>query len=77
MKYLNGMDVQEGDVIKVRHQTQVDGVVLKVLLPGSKEAEDWAVPEGGVLMECLGLEVSSREDFEADEDITFVCRGKG
>ena len=74
-KYMNGIEVMEGDVVAVNFGGQPgEGVVLHVLLPNSPEAEAWGVPEGGVMIEGGGLGLFLTAHLEDDEDIDFVRR---
>jgi hypothetical protein len=41
MRYRDGTDVQEGDVVQVHHGTTEDrGVVIKIVSPGTEDATD-------------------------------------
>jgi hypothetical protein len=76
MTYKNGTDVREGDIVEIRHPGGGTlGVVRKVISPGTVDAFDWSVPEGGVLIEGGGLGLSVTKSLEDDEDVTFVRRG--
>ena len=56
MKYMSGIEVMEGDVVAVHHNREaVEGVVLKVILSNTPDAEEWESPKGGVLIEGGGL----------------------
>ena len=76
MKYMSGIEVMEGDVVAVNYCGPAEGVVLKVILPNTPDAEEWTSPDGGVLIEGggLGLFVTAPED---EEDIVFVRRAAG
>jgi hypothetical protein len=76
MKYMNGIEVLPGDIITVWHGDQgaIEGVVLEVLLPGTSDAEDWSLPEGGVVIEGGGLGRFLQAQLEDDEEIVFVRR---
>lgn len=75
MKYKNGIDVQEGDIINIRHGTfDAPGIILKIIEPQTEDAEYWSVPCGGVLIEGGGFGLSATESLENDEDIIFVRR---
>jgi hypothetical protein len=77
MKYLDGTEAQVGDILNVRGEgVDVPGVVLKIVLPQTKDAEDWSLPGGGVLIEGGGLGLFTTEHLEDDEDIVFVRRGE-
>ncbi len=75
-KYMNGIEVMDGDVVAVHHGRGVvdEGVVLHVLLPNSPEAEAWGVLEGGVMIEGGGLGLFLQRHPEDAEDIVFVRR---
>ena len=74
-KYRSGLDVVEGDVVAVLHDGEfVEGVVLKVILPNTPDAEAWASPNGGVLIEGGGLGLFVTATPEDDEDLVFVRR---
>jgi hypothetical protein len=76
MKYRDGTEVREGDVIVVHHGKSDDrGVVLKVVLPDTEDAADWSLPIGGVVIEGGGLGLFVQAHLEQDEDIDFVSRG--
>jgi hypothetical protein len=76
MRYRDGTDVREGDVVLVHHgKTDDRGVVLRIVLPGTEDATDWSLPTGGVLIEGGGLGLFSTAHLEEDEDIAFVSRG--
>ena len=78
MKYMSGIEVMEGDVIVSHHNGEsVEGVVLKVLLPNTEDARDWASPNGGVLIEGGHLGLAVHKSLEDDEDIDFVRRAAG
>ncbi len=74
MKYRSGLEVMEGDVVAVYHDSgSVEGVVLKVILPNTPDAEEWESPSGGVLIEGGGLGLFVTESLEDDEEI-FLAR---
>lgn len=76
MKYKNGVEVREGDIVLIAHGRGAEqGVVRKVLLPGTQDALDWSAPDGGVLIEGGGLGLSVSASLEDDEDVVFVRRG--
>ena len=75
MKYRSGLEVVEGDIVAVHHDGEfVEGVVLKVILPNTPDAEEWESPNGGVLIEGGGLGLFATHYLEDDEDIVFVRR---
>lgn len=75
MKYMNGIEVMEGDVVTMRTGNRfVEGVVLQVLLPNTPDADAWSSPDGGVLIEGGGLGLSITESLENDEEVVFVRR---
>jgi hypothetical protein len=76
MNYKDGTEVREGAVVEIRHSGGgAFGVVRKIISPGTTEASDWSVPEGGVLIEGGGLGLSVTKSLEEDEDVIFVHRG--
>ncbi len=77
-KYMSGIEVMEGDVVAVHHNREaVEGVVLKVILPNTPDAEEWESPNGGVLIEGGGLGLFVQIHPEDAEDIVFVRRANG
>jgi hypothetical protein len=73
MKYLNGIEVQAGDKISVQHQDSTQpAVIIKVISPGTQDATDWDLPEGGVIIEGGGYGLFTMPQL--DEDIEFVHR---
>ncbi len=75
IKYMSGIEVMEGDVVAVLHNRESDeGVVLKVILPDTPDAEEWQSPRGGVLIEGGGLGLFVTATPEDDEDLVFVRR---
>ncbi|HRI65655.1 MAG TPA: hypothetical protein PK156_15515 [Polyangium sp.] len=75
MKYKNGIEVMEGDVVAVhRDGGSVEGVILKLILSNTPDAEEWESPNGGVLIEGGGLGLFVAESLAEDEDIGFVRR---
>jgi hypothetical protein len=76
MTYFSGEEVREGDEVMMRSgDEQRAGVVVKLILAGSAEAEDWSAPEGGVLIEGGGLGLSLTANLERDADVVLVRRG--
>lgn len=75
MKYMNGIEVMQGDVVTMRTGNRfVEGVVLQVLLPNTPDADAWSAPDGGVLIEGGGLGLSITESLENDEEVVFLRR---
>jgi hypothetical protein len=75
MKYMNGIEVMEGDVVAIRREDGfIEGVVLQVLLPNTPDADAWSSPNGGVMIEGGGLGLSITESLENDEEVVFVRR---
>lgn len=75
MKYFSEIEVHEGDIILVRHGgVDVTGVVLKIIKPNTEDADNWSVPEGGILIEEGDFGLSVTKSFQDDEDIVFVRR---
>ena len=78
MKYQTGIEVNEGDIVAVRHgSSAVEGVVRKLILPKTVDPSNWSAPEGGVLIEGGGLGLSLTKSLEDDEDVSFVRRADG
>jgi hypothetical protein len=49
MKYFDGIEVREGDIILIQHQkVNVLGLVVKIIKPNSEDAYNWSAPEGGI-----------------------------
>jgi hypothetical protein len=77
MTYFDGTEAQLGDVITVRRDgIDVPGVVAKVVQPNSKEAEEWNLPDGGILIEGGGLGLFATHRLSEDNDIAFVRRSQ-
>jgi hypothetical protein len=75
MKYNNGTEVQEGDIVLVhRSKSSIEGVILKIIQPNTEESNHWSLPDGGVLIEGGGFGLSATKSLEEDEDIVFVRR---
>jgi hypothetical protein len=75
MRYKDGTEVREGDVVFIRDSgVDVPGLVLKIIFPGTAEANQWSAGKGGVLIEGGGLGLSLSESLENDEDVRFVRR---
>ena len=75
MRYRDGTEVREGDVVAVHHGKSFEhGVVKKVILSATQEASEWSLPDGGVLIEGGGLGLFTTASLEQDEDIGFVSR---
>lgn len=75
MTYFSRDEVLEGDeVLLWSGDAQRAGVVVKIIQAGSAEAEDWAAPEGGVLIEGGGLGLSLTTHPERDADVVLVRR---
>jgi hypothetical protein len=75
MRYKDGTEVREGDVVFIRDTgVDVPGLVLKIISPGTAEANQWPGGKGGVLIEGGGLGLSLSESLENDEDVRFVRR---
>jgi hypothetical protein len=78
MKYKNGIQVQEGDIITLRmYKSNLEGVIVKVVHPSTEDADHWSLPEGGVLIEGGGIGLLSTDSLEEDEDVVFICRAQG
>jgi hypothetical protein len=79
MNYKDGTKVQVGDEVTVSHgngRSDQSGTVLQIIQPYSKEAIDWNIPEGGVLIEGGGYGLFVTNALAEDEDILFVCRSR-
>jgi hypothetical protein len=77
MKYSNGIEVQEGDVVLVqRSKSSIEGVILKIIPSNTEESNDWTLPDGGVLIEGGGFGLSAAKSLEEDNDIIFVRRSQ-
>jgi hypothetical protein len=48
---------------------------LNIVRSQTKEAEDWSLPDGGVVIEGGGLGLFVTAYLEEDNDIIFVRRG--
>lgn len=77
-QYRTGENVQRGDVVRTgNHRT---GIVKLVITAGTPEAQAWACPEGGILVEedwdgtpsLLAIPLGAQEECD---DLTFVQRG--
>ena len=76
MKYMDGTEVLEGDVVAFMNGgVATEGVVLEVVLPGTEGAQWRKAPNGGVVIEGGGIGLSFTESLEDDEDVIFVRRG--
>jgi hypothetical protein len=75
MKYRDGTEVREGDVVAVNHGKSAEqGVVLKLVLPATQDASDWSLPDGGIVIKGGGYGLFVTASLEEDEDIDFVSR---
>jgi ribosomal protein L10 len=75
MKYLDGTEAQVGDILTVRgNGVDARGVILKIVRSNTKDAEDWSLPDDGVLIEGGGLGLFTTADLGEDEDIVFLRR---
>ena len=75
MRYQDGKEVQEGDVVLVQGPgARTRGVIRKVVVAGTQDAEEWSLPEGGVVIEGDELGLFVTRDLEEAEDISFVQR---
>jgi hypothetical protein len=73
--YHSGEAVMEGDCVVVMTAGREErGTVLHVLAPGSSEAGEWAVPEGGVMIEGGGLGLFLHCRMADDPDVVLVHR---
>ena len=78
MKYMSGIEVMEGDVVAVHlGGVSAEGVVLKVIVPNTPDAEEWDLADGGVLIEGGGLGLFVTAHLADDEDIDLVRRAAG
>jgi hypothetical protein len=78
MKYHDGTEVQVGDVITVERDSGIKALaaVVEIVQPNTKEAEQWSLLEGGILMEGGGLGSFVSSSLEEDSEIVFVRRAK-
>ena len=77
MKYLDGTETQIGDILSIRQKrVDVRGVLLKIVRFNTRNAKDWTLPDGGVVIQGGGLGLFTTADLEEDEDIVFVRRNE-
>jgi hypothetical protein len=71
MKYRDGNEVLEGDLLRVsgRHAR-----VLRVFPSDHPERSSWGLPKGGALFETSACGMCAQESFENDEEVEFVAR---
>jgi hypothetical protein len=75
MRYRDSSEVHIGDVVVVHHGgSDARGVVIKIVAAGTRDATDWSLPEGGVLIEGGVLGLFAAASPEQDEDIDLVRR---
>ena len=72
MMYLDGTEVREGDAVLIDGKA---GVIRTIIRPGTRDADSWSVPDGGVLIEGGGLGLSVTKSLEHDKCVVFVRRG--
>lgn len=73
MRYCTGQDVREGDEVWLEGRG-VGGKVVKLVLPGTHEARDWAAPDGGVLIEREELGLALATHPEKDHNLVLIRR---
>jgi ADP-ribose pyrophosphatase YjhB (NUDIX family) len=71
MKYRDGNEVLEGDLLRVSGR---DARVLRVFPSAHPERSSWGLPKGGVLFETSAYGMCAQESFEDDEEVEFVAR---
>jgi hypothetical protein len=78
IKYYDGTEIQVGDAITVERDQGIKtpAVVLKIVQPHTAEAEQWNLPEGGILMEGGGLGSFVSNSLEKDSEVVFVHRAQ-
>lgn len=73
MRYSTGEEIHEGDEVRMEGRDQ-PGRVVKIVLPGTPDAESWSAPNGGILIEGGGLGLSLTTHPENDPELIFVRR---
>lgn len=73
MRYCTGQDVREGDEVWLEGRG-MGGKVVKLVLPGTLEARDWAAPDGGVLIEREELGLALATHPEKDHNLVLIRR---
>lgn len=76
LKYYDGNEIQVGDAITVEGSQgiKIPAVVLKIVEPYTEDAEQWNLPNGGVLMKGGGLGTFVSSYLEKDNEIALVRR---
>ncbi len=74
MKYVSGIEIQEGDVVKVKLGQLTKVGVLKIIQPGTEDSEVWELPNGGIMIEEGNSILFTTAHVEQDEDIEFMHR---
>jgi len=75
MRYSTGQDICEGDEVWLEGRG-MPGRVVKVVLPGTLEARDWAAPDGGVLIEREELGLALATHPERDHNLVLIRRSR-
>jgi hypothetical protein len=78
MKYYDGTEVQVGDEITVEGKGGVDlsAVVKKIVQPNTKDAEEWSLPDGGIVIEGTESGLFTTNYLDKNNEIAFVRRSK-
>lgn len=72
--YYSGEEIRVGDV--VLYPEIGKGVVEQILMPHSREALRWNLPEGGVFFRFdRESALSFFGETNDEEDLEFICRG--
>ncbi|HYV48996.1 MAG TPA: hypothetical protein VFA20_29250 [Myxococcaceae bacterium] len=75
MRYSTGQDIREGDEVWLEARA-MPGMVVKVVLPGTLEAREWAAPDGGVLIEREELGLALATHPERDHNLVLIRRSR-
>jgi hypothetical protein len=75
MKYFNGIEIKVGDTVLYNFGNSKEiGIVTDVVQPGTSDAQDFSLPNGGVVIQGGALGLFSTDYIENDEEIQFVSR---
>lgn len=72
-KYASGEEIKVGDIVREHAAAAQTDRVECVLLPGTRAAEDYYCPDGGIMLEISGTIYPCGS--EGWEDIEFIARG--